>query len=135
MQIPGVNIQWPWSELILSGEKTVETRTYPLPAKYKDVALAVIETPGARGRREAGIQMARIIGTVTFADSFQYKSKAMWIGDQQRHRVLDGDPLYGWSSKKEKWGWIVKETKLFSEHHPAPVKRGIIFASACSIEF
>ena len=50
--------------MLLSGEKTVETRGYPLPEKYVGCELAIIETPGPRGRREAGIEKARIVGTI-----------------------------------------------------------------------
>ena len=38
----GINIQFPISQLILSGDKTVETRTYPIPERYLGVDLALI---------------------------------------------------------------------------------------------
>src|SRR4029450_4821616 len=48
--LPGINIQVPWAEAILSGQKVIETRFYPLPGKWVGQPLAVIETPGrARG--------------------------------------------------------------------------------------
>ena len=76
--IPGVNIQWPWSELLLTGKKSVETRSYPLPEKYLGQWLAVIETPGPHGKREAGIDKARITGKIMFSESFQYPTLSEW---------------------------------------------------------
>lgn len=132
-ELPGVNIQWPWSQLLLSGQKSVETRTYPLPVDKTNVRLAVIETPGPRGRKEAGIDKARIIGTIIFRRSFKYKSKSEWLQDKNRHQVSENDPLYGFDSKKEKWGWEVAEYVLFKKPIPAPKKKGIVFAKSCEI--
>jgi hypothetical protein len=131
--IPGINIQWPWSEMIVSGKKTVETRSYKLPDKFIGKRLAVIETPGPRGKREAGIEKARIIGTVVFSGSFRYESKEDWLGDCGRHCVDAADRQFGFSQSKEKWGWTVAEASSFGEPMPAPVKRGIVFATLCSV--
>ena len=109
--IPGVNIQWPWSEMLLSGEKTVETRSYPLPKKYEGQWLAVIETPGPRGKREAGIEKARITGKIKFSGSFQYLTRSEWAEDLARHCVKPNDPLFGFKNDKEKWGWIVHDVR------------------------
>jgi hypothetical protein len=133
--IPGVNIQWPWSELLLSGEKTVETRSYPLPKKYENEWLAVIETPGPRGRKEAGIEKARITGVIKFSTSFRYRTKREWLADYGRHCVEDGDPQFGFATGKEKWGWLVSDYYLFKQICPPPQKRGIIFASRCQLPY
>ena len=130
--LPGVNIQWPWSQMLLSGEKTVETRSYPLPKKYEGVELALIETPGPRGKKEAGIEKARIIGTITFSGSFQYETKKQWLGDFDRHWVGPKDVLYGFKADKEKWGWVVS-TVGQTTIQPPPEKRGIVFASECQV--
>jgi len=131
--IPGLNVQWPWSEMIVSGEKTVETRSYSLPEKYRGVELAVIETPGPRGKQEANIEKARIIGVVIFSDCIQYKTKTQWYGDQQKHCVPESDSQYGFNPDKEKWGWVVKSVKRLSAPKPPPTKRGIVFALKCEI--
>ena len=102
-QIPGLNIQWPWSELLLNGRKTEETRTYALPARYEGVELAVIETPGQTGKVN-GASRARIIGTITFNKSFAYLSKKKWIEDFDRHQITPSDPLFGWRPDKTKYG-------------------------------
>jgi hypothetical protein len=48
LEIPGINIQASCSELNLRGQKTVETRGYPLPEKLIGKMLALIETPGKK---------------------------------------------------------------------------------------
>lgn len=131
--IQGLNIQWPWSELLLSGKKRVETRSYALPEKLKGVELAVIETAGPRGKKEAGIHKARIIGTIVFESSFRYKNKKEWLADRGRHLVSQDDSLYGFKSEKQKWGWVVKSFTKLDKPAPAPSKRGIIFAKSCLV--
>lgn len=133
-KIPGINIQWPWSELIASGLKTVETRTYPIPEKYRGVELALIETPGPRGKKEAGIEKARIIATVVFGKDFQYESESSWRRDRKRHQVDVNDPQYAFNPKKEKWGWEVNKVKKLKKHLNPPLKRGIVFALDCKID-
>ena len=48
--LPGLNIQAPWARAIISGRKVIETRFYPMPDKWIDHPLAIIETPGRTGR-------------------------------------------------------------------------------------
>lgn len=116
----GVNIQWPISELILSGEKTVETRTYALPEKYLGQPMVLIETPGKKGDFKA-----RMVAVVKFTGSFKYKSKAAFYRDVDRHKVTK-DSLWAWSDEKPKWGWKVEVLKTFKAQL-APKKKGIVF--------
>jgi hypothetical protein len=125
--IPGVNVQWPISTLIVAGEKTVETRTYPLPQKYVGKELAMIETPGTSGKFKS-----RIVAIVRFEQSFQYRTKTEFIRDYKRHRVSEHSK-WKWNSTKPKWGWPVKVLKILENSVPAPSKRGIIFAKSCKI--
>ena len=99
----GINIQYPWSELLINLDKCVETRTYPLPEKYEGEELALIETPGKIGKFKA-----RIIGTITFSHSFKYENMQEWISDYNRHRV-EQDSLFGWNEDKDKYGWVVSQ--------------------------
>ena len=120
----GLNIQSPWSSLLIDGEKSVETRSYPLPEKYEGVELALIETPGKRG-----LFKSRIIGTITFSHSFLYATKQEWLDDYNRHKVPDSDESYGWNPLRSKYGWVVCDVKKFDEPTPAPKKKGIIFTN------
>lgn len=124
----GINIQWPWSELIISGKKTIETRSYPLPKNKTGIPIALIETPGPRGKKEAGIEKARIIGVIEFLACKQYKTAAAWKKDFDHHQVPLDDPQFHFDAKKEKWGWQLKILRKFSSPKPAPKKRGIVWA-------
>jgi hypothetical protein len=124
----GLNIQAPWSSLLINGLKTVETRTYHLPLKYIGVPLALIETPGKSGRFKS-----RIIGLITFNESFRYKDKNQWVNDHYRHLVNDGDINYGWKYYKDKYGWIVHSIEKFDSPIDPPKKRGIVFCTNCKV--
>lgn len=130
--VPGIHVQYPWSQLILSGKKTVETRSYPLPLKYTNVELAIIETPGPDGRRN-GITSAGIIGTVVFDSCFLYQSRSAWAADKARHLVSHGDRQFAFAIEKPKYGWLVKTVKILPSILPPPKRRGIIFALKCDI--
>lgn len=127
--IPGINIQAPWSQLILCGQKTVETRSYPLPERHKGKMLAIIETPG----RDKGLSKAKMIGVVVFSDSFLYENREDWLMDIDRHLVQPNDPLYKYTPNKPKYGWAVQSVVRLESFVPPPKKRGIIFASECII--
>lgn len=122
----GINIQSPWSNLLINGQKCVETRSYPLPQKYEGEELALIETPGKKNNFKA-----RIIGTITFSHSFEYPDKEAWMEDECRHLVQNDDNDYGWKDDKPKYGWVVSDIKKNEEYQLAPQRKGIIFTNNC----
>jgi len=124
----GLNIQIPWSSLLINGEKSVETRSYPLPKRLEGVELALIETPGKYGRFKS-----RIIGTITFSHSFQYPDKQSWTDDYNRHKVEENDKSYNWNEDKKKYGWVVSNITKFENPVDPPKKRGIIYVKNCKV--
>lgn len=124
----GINIQSPWSKLLIDKIKCVETRSYSLPKKYEGEELAIIETPGRYGNFKA-----RIIGTIVFSHSFKYPNKQSWIDDFNRHLVSPKDNNYGWNEDKDKYGWVVSAVNKFDEHQIAPENKGIIFTLDCQV--
>lgn len=124
----GLNIQAPWSSLLINGLKTVETRSYHLPLKYVGVPLALIETPGKSGKFKS-----RIIGLIYFGESFKYQDKHEWMNDYNRHLIENNHMDYGWSDSKPKYGWVVTNIEKFDKPVDPPRKRGIIFTRNCSI--
>lgn len=124
----GINIQTPWSELLINGVKSVETRTYHLPEKYMGEELALIETPGRYGRFKA-----RIIGTITFSHSFKYPDQNAWQDDYNRHCVAIDDPTYNWKNDKSKYGWVVSDIKKFDRPVDISKRKGIIFTTDLDI--
>lgn len=131
--LDGINIQWPWSELLVSGKKTVETRSYPLPEKLRGVEIAIIETPGPSGKREAGISKARIIGTIIFADSYEYKSKQQWLNEHGLHLVEPTDKQFRFIKTKKKYAWTVGLVRRLNQSVAPPAKRGIVLAKNCKV--
>jgi hypothetical protein len=123
--LSGINIQAPWAELLINGQKTVETRSYRLPQRLEGVELAVIETPGKSAKFKS-----RIIGTIVFSHSFQYQNEGHWAFDYERHCVHITNE-YGWKSNKLKFGWVVQSVSKLDYPVDPPVKRGIIYARDC----
>lgn len=120
----GINIQTPWSGLLIDGSKTVETRSYHLPFKYLGVELALVETPGKNGKFKA-----RIIGTVTFSHSFKYRNERAWLDDHNKHLVPQDDSQYKWNKNKPKYGWVVSHIKKFTKPVDISKRKGIIFTT------
>ncbi len=125
--LPGVNIQYPISEQILSGTKTIETRTYPLPSTYLNRDLFFIETPGEEGDFEA-----RIAGIIRFDSCFQYTSRKEFYADLKFH-LVDKDSKWAWK-EKNKWAWHISHIERFKKNYDAPPKKGIVFTKEINIE-
>ncbi len=123
----GINIQYPISQAIVEGKKTIETRTYPIPAHLVNQELLIIETPGKEGKFTA-----RIIGSVVFGESFQYKTADAFYADTPKHLVTP-DSVWAFSSKKPKFGWTVSQVRAFKKPLPAPKKKGIKFTKNIQI--
>ena len=90
----GINIQRPWAELLLSGEKTVEARRYPLKG-YRGEELWAIQTTGPSNRRHE--ELKRIIGMRKHGQ-----------GDEARLGHRSGPQHWhwkrsGWSTHSRKW--------------------------------
>lgn len=122
----GINIQFPISQLILSGEKTIETRTYQLPEKFENKELLIIETPGKLGNFKS-----RIVGIIVFSESFEYKSKKEFYKDSLRHFV-DKNSEWAWKEKK-KWGWVIRKVTVFDKPQPLHKRPGIVYTTNISI--
>lgn len=124
----GINIQIPWSRLLIDGDKVVETRSYQLPKKYEGVEMYLVETPGKYGRFKA-----RVIGTITFSHNFKYPDKNSWKDDYNRHKVEENDEFFSWNDNKPKYGWVVSFVNKFDEPLDIVGKRGIIFTNHIKI--
>lgn len=123
----GINIQYPISELILSGKKTIETRTYPIPKHYIGKEMVLIETPGKRGKFKA-----RMVGLIRFSESFRYGSKREFYKDAGRHCVTP-DSVWAWEGGVAKWGWPVEVLRVFPEPLPLQKRAGIKFSTGIQL--
>ena len=123
----GINIQFPISQLILSGKKSIETRTYPIPKKYVGKAMLMIETPGKKGGFKS-----RIVAIIKFDNCFEYKNSKEFYKDKKKHFVAE-DSLWAWNDKKPKWGWSVQILKRFKKALPMNKPSGIKFTTNIAI--
>ena len=124
----GINIQYPISKIIVSGKKTIETRTYPLPEKYINVPLALVETPG-----KTGTFKSRVIAIVTFDNCFRYKNKTEFYLDSKKHCIDQKSP-WAWA-EKPKWGWNIKKITLLKTPEQLKQRPGIVFSNNIEIDF
>lgn len=122
----GLEVQKPYSRLLLSGAKTVETRGYPLPAALLGRQLSLLETQeGAAGTSALGNQVAaedpavRVAGTVTFGSCFAYASHSEWLADETRHLVPPDSP-YAWTKDRVVFAWVVESVALHELPTAAP---------------
>jgi len=123
----GINIQWPISELILSGEKTIETRTYPIPEKYINQDMILIETPGKKGKFKA-----RMRGIIVFTECFKYKNKREFYKDSDKTCVTP-ESDWEYDVTKGKWGWRVLVKQEFDTPRPLKKRSGIVYSNGIEI--
>ena len=126
----GLNIQYPFSQLILAKLKDTEVRDYALGHRNianPDEEMFLIETPpkypasAAVGPLVQGPppRQAQVVGTVSFSKSEQYKKKAAWNLDRRRHRIKRGSALDWQQSQGDKYAWRIGQVRCFQE--PVPV--------------
>ncbi|HEY7492302.1 MAG TPA: hypothetical protein VIH59_14485 [Candidatus Tectomicrobia bacterium] len=127
--LPGINIQAPWAQALVSGQKVIETRFYPMPEKWVCRPLVLLETPGKAGRFKQ-----RIAGVVIFGPSWCYADKAAFARDGARHLVDPNDPQFGWrEAGKPKWAWPVQWVEAYQQPLPPGFRAGIRYARAVEI--
>lgn len=123
---PGINIQYPISKLIIGGNKSVETRTYPLPDNYVGKEMALIETPGKLGNFKS-----RVVAIITFGPSFKYENKTKFYADMDRHFVAP-DSLWAWNPLKPKWGWPIIHIRVLKRKKEITQRLGIKYTKNIS---
>lgn len=117
----GINIQWPISEEITSGRKTIETRTYAIPEKYLNQEMLLIETPGKIGKFKA-----RGVAIIKFTGCIEYKNKKHFYADLNKH-LVDKKSEWAWTDKV-KFGWQVELVKKLSPPIDlSSLRKGIVF--------
>ncbi len=121
-----INIQYPIADKILKGVKVIETRRYPLPDKYLNQALLLMETPGKTKKFKS-----RIIGIIKFTECFQYQSKKQFYADVDKHCVTKNS-IWAWQAG-DKWGWRVDVIKKISPPITYKGNKGIVYTNNLSI--
>ena len=119
----GLELQEPFSEALISGRKTIETRLYSLPEALLYKHVVVIESgKGQDGRSGLGDSVAlkndgsypRCIGSVVFSECFEYTSEEQWRADANEHLVPPGS-AYDWPSTPPPVPPVIEEEEELEE--------------------
>ena|GEM_PF-1394464 len=112
----GINIndsESPWTELILAGKKTIETRNKPTLHPYLGKRVGIVKT---------GKGKALLVGFVTILFAKEYQSLKEFRGDKDQHLVKKGSKF---DFKSGKFGYYLSDPKPLET--PVPVtSRGIV---------
>eukprot|EP00596_Hydrurales_sp_CCMP1899_P001278 CAMPEP_0119053206 /NCGR_PEP_ID=MMETSP1177-20130426/74277_1 /TAXON_ID=2985 /ORGANISM="Ochromonas sp, Strain CCMP1899" /LENGTH=116 /DNA_ID=CAMNT_0007033089 /DNA_START=241 /DNA_END=588 /DNA_ORIENTATION=+ len=108
-----LEVQSPFSQLILNGRKCIETRAYPLPLELVNVKILLCESQaGENGVSCIGDEVYEaqegimIIGEIFVSFCKEYKSQDEWDKEREKHQVPEGSS-YGWvpTEMGKKYGW------------------------------
>ena len=116
----GLNIQWPFSQLLLMGAKTEEVREYDIGHRMickADEEVWIVETKGPHAKAMTnaisdGLELAprpsaaQIVGTVSFSGAFQYRNIEDFVSARERHGIAIGSK-YDWDGSGSRFGWQV----------------------------
>ena len=111
------DVRYPWTEQLMNGKKTIETREYPLPSRYLHQTLALYETHvEVKDDQVEDDQVEEdhqrddcCVGLIQFCSCKEYTSKEQWSKDSDKHGVpFDATPEeFGWVDGIQKYGWKV----------------------------
>jgi len=119
LELRGFFVRKPWSQYLLNGIKTEETRTYSIDKfNLNNQWLWLLETPRAKA-----------IGIIKFAGETQYKSREEFYSSESvRKHLVQPDGAFEWI--KPKYGWIVADViKLKTPFIPEGYTANRIFTS------
>ena len=106
----GLNVQPPFADQLLNGEKTVECRTYPLGTHGTRDVCHVIKTKG--GDTQA---VPEVIGVVRFGQCTRYSDVQGFIADRGRH-LIEQDSCFDWKGPAfcQMYAWEVESYIKFA---------------------
>ena len=115
-QMMGININDdsnPWTDWILSGKKTIETRNKPTLNAYIGKRVGIIKT----GKRKK----AMLVGYATIGQPIKYESPEQFNKDYKKHRVEPTNVLFNGGIK---YGYPLTDVESVE---PKPINtKGII---------
>jgi hypothetical protein len=109
-EVMGININddaQPFTEQILSGEKTIETRDSPSLRPYVGKQVGIVRT--GKGKQ------AELVGYATVADEITYQTKYDFMKDVDKHLVGEESP---YSFKDKKYGYVLEDIQRIK---PQPI--------------
>jgi len=96
-----IYIREPWATLLLDGIKKIETSTFSLPERFKNVPLYV-----QNENRE-------ITGIIKFSGSKRYASEEEFNADSKLHGISDNADRYHFNQRIRTYGWLVSYAEKF----------------------
>ena len=129
-----LEVQAPYSKLILEGKKSIESRDYPLPACLQGSRINIFEskqtnsTSSSLGTSDEIPSGLQILGVCCFETSFVYKTWQQWNEDRGKHCVpIDSkfEPTAELLASVPKYGWIVQFHELFVSPLETPLLKRI----------
>jgi hypothetical protein len=122
----GLELQSPWAERLLQGEKTIETRSYDLPAALIGKKIDILRSvPGLAGvsslnncialGSDASPAPVHRLGWCTFKRVICYPDRASFQADEDSHLVKK-DSGYAWKDGETKaiFGWVVGDYAMYN---------------------
>lgn len=146
LALRGLNIQWPFSQLILAGIKTAEVRGYTLGHRNPNVLpgeeVWLIETKGTSEAPGNAVgdracfgerpQKARIVGTVTFSHAERYADVTAFRADVSNHCICEGGDK-DWDGSGERYAWRIASVSALQEPLVDPVKTQTGIPAPCDV--
>ena len=131
MKRAALEVQSPFSRLILSGKKTIETRAYPFPLDLIGSSIILCESlQGSDGVSRVadevhqGQEGLSLIGEIFISSSKEYQSQIEWDRDAEKHQVPKGSS-YDWSPTEcgRRYAWQIERVIVYSHELPVPTMR------------
>jgi hypothetical protein len=119
----GLEMQHPYSELLVDGAKSIESRSYPLPEALLDTKIEILQSEkGQDGISSVPNRVTlhkstdndnysssqsplKRIGWVTFSACIQY-TREEFESDREKH-LVDPNSGYCWNDERPMFGWVV----------------------------
>lgn len=102
-----ISIREPYDEMILSGRKTVETRTMRMPEKYLNQTIGIYVP-----------EKKKIVGTVQVVEQINYPDAKSFDADYPRHLVARGSAYYIKPGRK-KVGLVLRFPRRIEHQSPS----------------
>jgi hypothetical protein len=123
----GLELQSPMAEYLLQGKKTIETRSYDLPAALIGRRIDILRSvPGTAGVSSVGNSIAlgsdaspspvQRLGWCTFKRAILYTDETSFHADEESHLVKK-DSGYAWKEGETKviYGWVVGDYAMYND--------------------
>lgn len=126
-----LEVQAPFSRLILSGKKSIETRSYQLPEDLLHTSIVLCESaPGLAGVSTLSDSVIEsqpgllLIGEIYVSHSKEYTSQEEWDEDRECHQV-PSDSAYEWTPTEigRRYGWYIERVTVYSKPLSVPAMR------------